>query len=71
MKKYIAARFRDAQGGLSLDTEALRRYGDVIDLSIGRPDHRRRLPGRPRGLYALRRSEGRSGTDRRDPASLA
>ena len=38
MKKYIAARFRDAQGGLSLDTEALRRYGDVIDLSIGDTD---------------------------------
>ena len=34
MKDFIAKRFRDTRSGLSLDTEALRRYGDVIDLSI-------------------------------------
>ncbi|MBR6186270.1 MAG: aminotransferase class I/II-fold pyridoxal phosphate-dependent enzyme [Clostridia bacterium] len=38
MEQYIARRFRGAQGGLSLDTEALRRYDDVIDLSIGDTD---------------------------------
>ena len=30
MRKYIAERFRDARSGLSLDTEALRRYPDVM-----------------------------------------
>ena len=38
MKDFIARRFRNAKSGLSLDTEALRRYGDVIDLSIGDTD---------------------------------
>ena len=38
MKQYIARRFQNAQSGLSLDTEALRRYNDVIDLSIGDTD---------------------------------
>ena len=38
MQKYIAKRFRNAFSGLSLDTEALRRYSDVIDLSIGDTD---------------------------------
>ena len=38
MQKYIAKRFRNAQSGLSLDTEALRRYNDIIDLSIGDTD---------------------------------
>ena len=38
MQKYIAERFRNAFAGLSLDTEALRRYSDVIDLSIGDTD---------------------------------
>ena len=38
MEKYIARRFRAAGGGLTLDTEALRRYEDVIDLSIGDTD---------------------------------
>lgn len=38
MQKYIAERFRNAFSGLSLDTEALRRYSDVIDLSIGDTD---------------------------------
>ena len=38
MQKYIAERFRNAFSGLSLDTEALRRYADVIDLSIGDTD---------------------------------
>ena len=38
MQKYIAERFRNASAGLSLDTEALRRYSDVIDLSIGDTD---------------------------------
>ena len=38
MHKYIAKRFQNARSGLSLDTEALRRYDDVIDLSIGDTD---------------------------------
>lgn len=36
--KFIAKRFQTQKGGLSLDTEALRRYQDVIDLSIGDTD---------------------------------
>ena len=38
MRKYVAERFQHCGGGLSLDTEALRRYSDVIDLSIGDTD---------------------------------
>ena len=38
MKQYIAKRFQNVRSGLSLDTEALRRYPDVIDLSIGDTD---------------------------------
>ena len=38
MRKYVAERFQHYGGGLSLDTEALRRYSDVIDLSIGDTD---------------------------------
>lgn len=38
MQKYIANRFARFQSGLSLDTAALRRYDDVIDLSIGDTD---------------------------------
>ena len=38
MKQYIAKRFQNAKSGLSLDTEALHRYEDVIDLSIGDTD---------------------------------
>lgn len=35
MKSFIARRFRTLVNGLSLDTEALRKYADLIDLSIG------------------------------------
>ncbi len=38
MQKYIARRYAGFQSGLSLDTDALRRYPDVIDLSIGDTD---------------------------------
>ena len=38
MKSYIAKRFQNISGGLSLDTEALSRYSDVIDMSIGDTD---------------------------------
>ena len=38
MRKYVAERFQHCGGGLSLDTEALRRYSDVIDLGIGDTD---------------------------------
>ena len=38
MKNYIAKRFQNISGGLSLDTEALSRYSDVIDMSIGDTD---------------------------------
>ena len=38
MNQYIAARFRHAGSGLSLDTAALSKYGDIIDLSIGDTD---------------------------------
>ena len=35
---FIAKRFRSIDAGLSLDTKALARYNDVIDLSIGDTD---------------------------------
>lgn len=38
MREYIARRFQNSAGGLSLDVEALNRYPDVIDLSIGDTD---------------------------------
>ncbi|MBR3504050.1 MAG: aminotransferase class I/II-fold pyridoxal phosphate-dependent enzyme [Clostridia bacterium] len=38
MQKYIARRYAGCQSGLSLDTQALRRFPDVIDLSIGDTD---------------------------------
>ena len=38
MKNYIAKRFQHTGGGLSLDTAALEKYSDVIDLSIGDTD---------------------------------
>ena len=38
MQKYIADRFKHWESTLSLDTEALSRYSDVIDLSIGDTD---------------------------------
>lgn len=37
-KAYIARRFQNSDAGLSLDTDALSRYSDVIDLSIGDTD---------------------------------
>lgn len=36
--KFIAQRFWKEQGGLSLNTEALAKYSDIIDLSIGDTD---------------------------------
>lgn len=38
MREYIARRFQNRPTGLALNTEALRRYNDVIDLSIGDTD---------------------------------
>ncbi len=38
MREYIARRFQNRPSGLALNTEALRRYSDVIDLSIGDTD---------------------------------
>ena len=38
MRSFIAKRFETRPAGLSLDTEALARYADVIDLSIGDTD---------------------------------
>lgn len=38
MKNHIAKRFQNMAAGLSLDTAALARYDDVIDLSIGDTD---------------------------------
>lgn len=38
MKSYIAKRFQNVSGGLSLNTEALSRYNDIIDMSIGDTD---------------------------------
>ena len=34
-ERFVANRFKSRKGGFSLDTEALSRYNDVIDLSIG------------------------------------
>ena len=41
--KYIAARFREAKASLSLDTEALARYDDIIDLPQPVPKNRARM----------------------------
>ena len=38
VKSYIAKRFQNSDAGLSLDTDALARYSDIIDLSIGDTD---------------------------------
>ena len=38
IQNYIAKRFQHAGSGLSLDTEALAKYSDIIDLSIGDTD---------------------------------
>ena len=38
IQNYIAKRFQHAGSGLSLDTEALSKYSDIIDLSIGDTD---------------------------------
>lgn len=38
MKKYIAERFRGGTASISLNTAALEKYNDVIDLSIGDTD---------------------------------
>ena len=37
-RSYIAKRFQSSGAGLSLDTEALAKYKDIIDLSIGDTD---------------------------------
>ena len=37
-RSYIAKRFQRSGAGLSLDTEALAKYKDIIDLSIGDTD---------------------------------
>lgn len=37
-RNYLAKRFQSQQGGLTLNTEALGKYNDVIDLSIGDTD---------------------------------
>ena len=36
VKSYIAKRFQNSDAGLSLDTDALARYSDIIDLSATR-----------------------------------
>ena len=38
MRQYVARRFQKQTGTLALDAEALSRYEDVIDLSIGDTD---------------------------------
>ena len=38
MSNYIAEKYRTKQSILALDTEALKAYSDVIDLSIGDTD---------------------------------
>ena len=37
-RNYIAKRFQSAGTGLTLDTEALSKYKDIVDLSIGDTD---------------------------------
>ena len=37
-RNYVAKRFQSAASGLTLDTAALSKYSDVIDLSIGDTD---------------------------------
>ena len=39
MSQYVAKRFQQSHASLSLDTDALGRYNDVIDLSIGDTDY--------------------------------
>ena len=52
MKRYIANRFQHAGSGLSLDTEALAKYNDIIDLSpilpLTRPSLKRHTSTRRR-----------------------
>ena len=43
-RNYIARRFQLGGTGLSLDTEALSKYKDIIDLSIGDTDFRYNQP---------------------------
>lgn len=38
-RDYTALRFRDRSGALTLNTAALEKYNDIIDLSIGDVDH--------------------------------
>lgn len=38
MERFIAKRFRSFGGGLALDTGAISKYTDLIDLSIGDTD---------------------------------
>lgn len=38
MRNFLAKRFSGAGNGFSLDTEALLKYGDILDLSIGDTD---------------------------------
>ncbi|MDO4493975.1 MAG: aminotransferase class I/II-fold pyridoxal phosphate-dependent enzyme [Clostridia bacterium] len=38
-RDYTAMRFRDRSGALTLNTAALEKYNDIIDLSIGDVDH--------------------------------
>lgn len=38
MERFIAERFRSFGGGLALDTGAISKYTDLIDLSIGDTD---------------------------------
>ena len=35
---YVAKRFQHVQAGLTLDADALSRYTDLVDLSIGDTD---------------------------------
>lgn len=65
-RNFIAKRFQSAGTGLTLDTAALAKYKDIVDLSIGDTDFTtdeviinaafRDAQGRP---HSLRRPQGR------------
>lgn len=70
IQNYIAKRFQHAGSGLSLDTEALSKYSDIIDLSIGDTDFttdeaiiEKAYLDAKAGAHPLRRPEGRPGAD--------
>lgn len=65
-RNFIAKRFQSAGTGLTLDTAALAKYKDIVDLSIGDTDFttdeaiiNAAFRDAQSGLHPLRRPQGR------------